>query len=220
MNLFILLICFTIFLFSLYKLSKDDFVFLRKDISIETVFNTAFLCAFSALFFARVFYIYFNPREVFFSVLGFLVFPYFPGLSLIGAVLGGLLFLIPYSTYKKLPLGRFMDFFSISLLISISLGALGTFFIVPQNMRMYVGLEFVLFLLVLSLFLKLSLSFLSRGGLKDGSVGLLFLIFFSAISFGGNLVKFHGLKFDQENLILILLFLISLAFSAFRELKE
>lgn len=220
MDLFILFICFIVFLFVLYKLSKDDFVFLRKDLSVETVFNTAFLCAFSALLFARIFYIYFYPKEIYFSVLGFLVFPYFPGLSLTGAVLGGLLFLVPYSIYKKLPLGRLLDFLSISLLTSICLGTFVTLFIVPQNMRIYIGLEFVLFLLLLGIFLKFILSFLSRGRLKDGSVGLLFLIFFSVISFAGNLIKLNGLKVTPENIVLILILLVSLAVFAFREGKN
>ena len=220
MYLLTLLICLIIFIFTLYRLSRDDFVFLRRDIAIETVFNMAFLCAIIALLFARIFYAIFNPSEILFTVLGFIAFPYFPGFSLVGGILGGLLFLISYGIYKKLPIGRFIDFFSIALLASISLGAFITFFISPQKIKPYIALEFVLFFLLLIVFLKFILPFLSRGRLKDGSIGLLFLMFFSVISLAGNTLKFFAFNINRENVVLVLLFLISLLFFGIRELRN
>jgi len=217
MYLLILLICLICFLFVVYKLSKDDFVFLRKDISIETVFNTIFLCAPFALLLSRIFYIYFNPQAVFFTVLGFIAFPYFPGFSLVGGILGALLFIIIYALYRKLPLGRFIDFFSISLLASICLGAFIVFFGIPFSMKPYIALEFILFSLLLIIFWKFIRPFLSRGSLKDGSIGVLFLMFFSLISLAGNILKFHALRLNQENIVLVMLFLVSLAVFSFRE---
>src|SRR4030042_6733147 len=105
-SIIVLFICFFFFLYILHSISKDDFIIVRKDIPMEQIFNTAFLTAFVSLFFARFFYIIFNPESIPKTFLGFLALPYFPGLYLAGAVLGGGFFAVLYAGYRKLPAGR------------------------------------------------------------------------------------------------------------------
>src|ERR1035437_892356 len=112
----ILLTCFFIFLYLLYYLSRDDFVIVRKDISMERIFNLAFLTAIVSLFFSRLFFVLesFDPK--FSNPLGFLAIPYFPGLSLIGAIAGAEVFIFLYSSFRKLPIGKMLDLFALSFM--------------------------------------------------------------------------------------------------------
>lgn len=118
----VLLFCFFIFLFALYLLTRDDFVFIRKDVSLEKVFNMAFTTFAASILGARILYVILNPSSNFFNPLVFLLFPYFPGLSLVGGVGGGVLFLVFLCKYQKLPMGRLLDFFSISFLSALPMG--------------------------------------------------------------------------------------------------
>src|ERR1035437_128302 len=101
----ILLICFFIFLYLLYYLSRDDFVIVRKDISMERIFNLAFLTLIISLFFSRLFFVLEKMDPKLLNPLGFLAIPYFPGLSLIGGILGAGVIIFLYSRFRKLPTG-------------------------------------------------------------------------------------------------------------------
>src|ERR1035437_7199459 len=105
----IILICFFLFLYFLYYLSRDDFVIVRKDISIEKIFNLAFLTAIVSLFFSRLFFVLERMDQKLLSPLGFLAIPYFPGLSLLGGILGAGIFIFLYSKFRKLPTGKMFD---------------------------------------------------------------------------------------------------------------
>ena len=90
MNFYIIVlsICLFVSLFLIYTLSKEDFILLRKDISMDKLFNFIFLIFIVGLFSSRVIYaIIYSPR-MFLNPLLFLLFPYFPGLSLLGGVVG------------------------------------------------------------------------------------------------------------------------------------
>src|SRR3990167_7392925 len=100
----ILILGLVVFMFSLFMLSHDDFVLLRKNVSMDKVFNIAFITALISLLFSRIFYVASNPEPVFFSPLGFMVFPYFPGLSVVGGVIGSLIYAIILSRNKELPI--------------------------------------------------------------------------------------------------------------------
>ncbi len=216
-----LILCFILFLFVLYSLSKDDFVILRKDISMETIFNTAFMVSLIALLMGRIFFISLHPRPVFFSVLGFLLFPYFPGLSLIGGVLGGVFFLFLYATYKKLPLGKFFDLFSLSFLFALPFGSFFVLLLIQNSLKLYVAIEMILFLVVLLVFVKLILPLSNRGTIRDGSLGLSFISVFSLISIFGLLIKTgRFIYFDPEIAILLIVFASSFLGLIVREIKE
>jgi len=92
----VLIIDFVLFLFRLYHVANDDYVLIKKNKTLEDVFNVAFITALIALLISRFFHVFLNPQPVFLNPLGFLLFPYFPGLSLTGGVIGGSIFLLFY----------------------------------------------------------------------------------------------------------------------------
>ena len=124
--IFILLICLLIFLGSLYLLANDDFVLLRHDVSMERVFDMGLVMSILSLLGARILYVVLNPSASFLNPLVFIMFPYFPGLSLTGALVGALFaFFLFYAKDAKAPRGRLLDFFSISFLATLPPGFLG-----------------------------------------------------------------------------------------------
>ncbi|HET9946943.1 MAG TPA: prolipoprotein diacylglyceryl transferase family protein [Patescibacteria group bacterium] len=112
------LFSFLVFLFIVYKLSKDDFVFLRKNVTLEQVFNTAFFGIFVCLFIARLGFVieHFNWQLinpfVFFSLVSS------PGFSASFGIVGGIVYLLFYTHNKKLPFSRFVDMFAVGLLFT------------------------------------------------------------------------------------------------------
>ena len=211
--IFVIFVCFFVYLFCLYLLSNDDFIFLRKDVSVEKVFNVTLLVCLVSILFSRILYVAMNPNANFLNPLVFLLLPYFPGLSLTGAVVGGAIVSFLLSKKHKIPEGRFFDFLAFSLLASLPIGFLG--FIVlgedKTNYIKFIGLAIVYALLFI-VFLKLFLPLLLKGKFKDGTVGFLFLIFFSVISLINNLIARKGsiFQFDIEAFILISVFIVSL----------
>lgn len=108
------ILSFIIFLFFAYQLGRDDFVFLRKNVSIEQIFNSIFLGFFVAIFTARLAYIAFHPSIKFLNPLVFLALPYFPGLSFLGGVAGLFGFSFAYFYQRKLPSQRLLDMYTVS----------------------------------------------------------------------------------------------------------
>lgn len=205
----VLIICFVIFLFSLYSFSHDDFILLRKDISTEDVFNYAFIAGALSLLFARIFYVLSNPDPAFLNPLVFLIFPYFPGLSLLGGVAGGCLVLLILARKKAFPIGRILDFFSLSFLASMPVGFIG--YMLLSNDRSYLLISQFFFFLLLFLVFVFVLIPRFRTDIKDGMLGLIFLI---AISFNYLIKNFLNRSevFGIENLVSVAILGISIAF--------
>src|SRR5579885_266856 len=120
----ILLICCLIFLYCLFVFAKDDFLLLRKNITLEQLFNVAIIGFLISLFTARVGYVLEHLHPRYLDPLVFIIFPYFPGLSPAGGILGGSLFLWISAKKKKIPLGRFADIVGISFLFAWAIGML------------------------------------------------------------------------------------------------
>lgn len=179
----IILISFFIFLYFLYYLCRDDFVIVRKDIKMEKIFNMAFLTAFVSLFSARFFYVLFNPLPQFLNPLGFLAFPYFPGLSLIGTIIGASVFIYIYASFKKMPIGKMFDLFTLSFIEVLPIGLLGTFILVLGKTTLLFNVIFVMSIFIFLGFMKIIYPFSSKGEIKDGSLSLIFLLFFSFLYF-------------------------------------
>lgn len=176
----VLLFCFIIFLYVLYLLSHDDFVVLRSSASMEKIFNAAFLSGISGLFLSRLVFVISDPSPVFHSFLGFLLFPYFPGLSLIGGLIGGFGFAHLYFKSRNLPFGRLMDFFSMGFLVAYPAGLIGTLILSSQMLLWPFYVSILLAICILGIFIKYVLPRSLGGKLKDGSLSL---IFFSSFSF-------------------------------------
>ncbi len=200
------IICFLIFLYNIYYFSHEDFVITRKDIPMEKIFNIAFLAGFMFLFFSRFFYVLFNPLSHFINLIGFIAYPYLPGLSLIGAMAATPLFLSFYFRTKKLPIGKMLDLFSISFLGVLPLGFLLMFVRQFAKTDLIFNVLFISSFILLIVFKKIIYKFAESGEIKDGSPTLILISIFSLIYF---LVKlFTNLEnfvfFQIENIFLFI----------------
>lgn len=221
----VLLICLFVFLYCVYLLAHDDFIFLRRDVTMERIFNIVFLGSLCSLFFARLFYglftvhqsgAGFTAKNILENPFVFLLFPYFPGLSMLGGVLGAGVFLGFLATRKNLlPLGRLVDFFSIAFLITLPIGFLGYFMFSEESFSaIRAGSLVVAYLMLFAVFLRFLLPQLLNGNLKEGTISFLFLISFSITSLIEKFVSRVGkaFTFTIEDFILIIMLLVSLAF--------
>ncbi len=208
---------FIIFLFCLFVLSKDDFLFLKKNITIDQVFNTAFIAGLVGLFFARIFYVVFNFAPGFLNPFVFLLFPYFPGLSILGAIIGIGLTVFAFSRGGKIPVFHVFDFFSIAFLSAASFGFVlsGMRAVVEKDPQLALKLILPLaYITTFIFFVRFFLHWRRIGELKEGSISLLFFVFFSFFQFTYNFAKATSdvakVTLEVENYLLIPIFLISL----------
>jgi len=216
----VLIITFVLFLYKLYHLANDDQALIKKNISLKEVFNSTLIVFVIGLFSARLFYIIFYPDSIFYSILGFLIFPYFPGLSLTGGILGGILALALYSRFKKFPSLRIFDFYAMALTYVLPFGWL-MYMIFSTNFSTGALVRLVLYILLFVGFNFLLYPKSSRFELKDGSKGLIFLVFFSLISLLTATINSPGIeafKGNKENFVNILILLISSIIFAKQEL--
>lgn len=179
-------------------MASDDYVLIKKNISLEEIFNAAFVCSLFALFFARLFYVIFNFSSNFLNPLVFLILPYFPGLSLIGGILGGCVSLFIYSRRKKFPIKRVFDFFTVAVLFAIPFGLIGYIIfsgLHTQGQFVRLGL-FTLLLIFTNFYLYPKAHSLE---IKDGSLSMIFVIFYSLISLLANSVDNSGFRNFIEN---------------------
>jgi len=205
----ILIICLVLFLFRLYHVANDDYILVKKNISLEEIFNCAFFYGLISLLFARIFYVIFNPSPVLLSPLGFLVFPYYPGLSLIGGFMGGAIALLIYGRWKKFPMGRVFDFFTVSFTFILPFGLIG-YLLLSQDFSIGALVKLIIFTIIAlaaNLYLYPKASSLE---IKDGSISSLFLIFFSLTMLLTYAIDHSGLSnfiSHRENFIYLFLLL-------------
>lgn len=210
----VLLICLFVFLYCVFVLANDDFIFLRRDVTMEKLFNMIFLGSLFSLFFSRLFY-GFSAKNILSNPFVFLLIPYFPGLSLLGGVVGlGVYFL--FLTKRQgdtLPAGRIYDFFSIAFLIALPIGFVGYFLFSEKDMLVLkIIAQAVAYLILFIIFLKFFLPRLLNGKFKEGTITLIFLICFSTVSLISNAFsKINILVFlkNFENIILIMILILS-----------
>lgn len=213
MHLFfiVILVGFFIFLFTLHYLSNDDLIIIRKDMPMEKVFNSAFLAGLVGLLFSRIFYVIIHPEPVFLNPLGFLLFPYFPGLALSGAVIGGFIFLVFYARNQKLPVGRLFDFFSIAILSSLPFGYLGLFLLGGISVIGFI-FSFIAYGILFFAFIKFLLPMSFRNKIKNGSIFAIFLFSFALVAFLTKVLEeYKNINIiNPENFLFLGIFIFSL----------
>lgn len=94
----------------------------------EEIFDGLFLSLFSAIFFSRLFYVIANFSEYGFNPLKFILINGYPGLSLNGAIFGGMVFDYLYFTFKKKEFLELFNYFVGPFFLSLGFGFLGLFF--------------------------------------------------------------------------------------------
>ncbi len=94
----------------------------------EEIFDGLFLSLFSAIFFSRLFYVIANFSEFGFNPLKFILINGYPGFSLNGVFLGGIIFSYLYFFFKKKDFLDLFNYFATSIFLSLGFGFLGIFF--------------------------------------------------------------------------------------------
>ncbi len=214
MNFFIIVLIIGLFisLFSLFLLSRDDLTLLRKDVALDKMFNLFFMDFLVGLFFSRAIFVIFSSPKMFLNPLAFILFPYFPGLSLSGGVVSGILFLVFYCRSNKLPVGRILDFFSLSFMISLPVGYLG-YFALTLGRSIMSAVFSIVYIILAFIFIKYFYQMLLKGSFRDGSLSLIFFSIFAFTSLAGEIVsKFADLLFlrQPESYLYLLLLIFSI----------
>ncbi len=181
MELAILIPALLVFLYSLYRLVKDDYVFIRKGILLEQSYDIAFIILWISLFFSRAFFLLFNyqpGKNIFFQFFSINE----GGFSLLGAIIGGMIAMYFIGRYKKVPLGRLSDFLSLSFLFALPVGFLTSALLVNRSELLFTLLSAVLYFLLILFFVQFLYPRILSRTLKEGMLSILFLLFFSLIS--------------------------------------
>jgi prolipoprotein diacylglyceryltransferase len=201
-----------VFLYALYRLVKDDYVFIRKGISLEQSFDIAFITLWISLFTSRVLYLLFHlyQRENIF-------YDFFTmkkgGFSLTGAVVGGIIAIYLISKYRKVPLGRLCDFLSLSFLYTLPLVFLSNSILVTKDQLLSVFLNAIIYFVLLIFFVQFLYPKILNRTLKEGMLAIVFLLLFSLIALTTSLLttlKNIQSFINPENITLVLLFIFSL----------
>jgi hypothetical protein len=191
MLILILLPLLFIFLYCLYRLIKDDYVFIRRNISLEQSFDIALGVICLSLIISRFFYLFFHAEKSknifvsFFSANS-------SSFSLIGALIGGLFALYLLGKYKRVPLGRMFDFFTLAFSVVLPIGfLLASFFVKDKVLPLHFLTVGVYFLLTV-VFWKFIYPKLINRTIKDGALTNLFFMFFIVVSLLISLVGFFS----------------------------
>lgn len=212
MQFIIVIICLFIFLYSLYILGKDDYVLIRKNISVEQLFDFSFIGLLTGLILAKILAFVLNP-VVGKNLVQQVFSPTGSGVILLGIILGYMIVLYLIGKYRRFPLGRLFDFFALSIISSISFGFLISVFFVNKHEIFYYLIPGFIYLGLQVFFWNFLFMRSSGNKLKDGSLACIFLMFFPLISFV--LTKFYLYRKDAfyliaEDYFLIIVFFISL----------
>lgn len=212
MELLALIPALLIFLFMLYRLVKDDYVFIRKGISLEQAYDISFITLWVSLFFSRFFYFvfHFNPSQnIFIQFFSFKNGQF----SLLGAILGGIIALYIFSKQKRFPLGRISDFFSLSFLYALPVGLLIHALFVSKNELLYLFLNVIIYFVVLLFFAQFLYPKILNRTIKEGLLTNLFLLIFSLITLVTSLLmslKHIQIFLSLQNGVTILLLFLSI----------
>ena len=216
MQFFILILALSLvlFLYKLFHLANDDYVLIKKSIPLKEIFNSALIILLISLLFSRIFYVLFNPDPVFLSPLGFLLFPYFPGLSLTGGVAGAALVSIIYLKVKKYPISRIFDFFTMSFIFVLPIGFTG-YIVLSESFTIASLIRLILYTFLFASFNFYIYPKSLHLDIKEGTKTILFLIFFSLISLLGIAVDNPGTSSfinNKENFLLLIILFVSVLF--------
>lgn len=154
---------------------------MRRNVALEDLFNLAFIALFAGLFFSRLVYVVFNFAPGFLNPLVFFLVPYFPGMSFMGGLAGGVGVVIYFSRKRKWPTKRILDLMAIAFLAGLPIGYVGNLFIMG---RISYFLHFflpVLFFLIFLLMYFLVYPRLIRREIKPAMLGTSTLIIVSFV---------------------------------------
>src|SRR6266550_7453656 len=206
MQLLLFIPTLLVFLYALYRFVKDDYIFIRKGISLEQSFDIAFITLWVGLFFSRSLYLLIQLQKGENIFVDFFSFKN-SGLSLTGAIIGGSVAVYLLSKFKRLPLGRLSDFLSLSFLYALPLLFLANALIVRKNELLFVFLNAIIYFVFLLFFIQFLYPKVMNRTLREGILAILFLFLFTLISLITSLLT--SLKaiqnvINSENILLLI----------------
>lgn len=176
MFVFYLLLFFFVFigLFILYHLSRNDFILMRKNISVTKLFNYAFIHFIFGYISARIIFILDSQQYYYFNPLLFFHFVNYPGVPFFAFVVSSVLIYYLLIRNKEAYL-RVLD------MVFLSMIPLYIFQILSLT---YFYIAFKIILILVSIILLFYLISLTKNyTVKDGSISLILLILFSCYFF-------------------------------------
>jgi len=209
------IIFFSICLFLTYALSRNDFVLLRKNISITQMFDYFFIFSLVSFIFARTFFIVDEKLYFYFYPLNFLHVFKLIGVSIYGFFIGFAILLFTLTLLKRI-VARVSDIFLISLIPMYLL----SFFL--RDYGAYKLIIYVLITIFIISILSLFIKFYNEYRLKDGSISLIIVFLLSLDAFiAGFYVKHESImgifSFSQIFAILAFFVIAGLLFQNQRE---
>jgi len=112
----------------------------------EEIFDGLFVALGGGLFFARLFYVLLNFKEFGLSILKFILINGYPGLSLVGGLLGGFLSLWLFFRVKNINWLETVDYFISPLFLALCIGKIGSFFAgvdVGTETKFFLGIDYL-----------------------------------------------------------------------------
>ena len=94
----------------------------------EDVFDGLFWSLLGGVFIGRLMYVVLNFNDFGFDFLKFILINGYPGISLIGAILGGIFTLFGFFSIRKIDFSEIIDYFISPLFVALAFGKLGSFF--------------------------------------------------------------------------------------------
>ncbi len=175
-------ICYIFFLFFLYRLGKEDFRLIRKNVALEQLFTITLKATLVGFLISRLVYVLFRFNTTYLNPLKFLVIFYFPGLNFLALFIGGYIYIWYVSHRQRLPSGRLIDFYTIAGAGIMPFITLTELFLPGMLLLLQLSIAAVyIFIFLLFRFLLLSRS--NRGEIRDGTLGFLYISVLSTISF-------------------------------------
>lgn len=115
---FLLVMAFLFTTYFVWKFGKEE---LKEDEYMDGFLYASVI----SIITARIVYILFHREEFSFNILRFILVRETPGLSLLGGLLGGFIFLLWYCRQKKIPALHFLDRMSVPVSFSLFLVKIG-----------------------------------------------------------------------------------------------
>lgn len=196
MKILLLIPSFIIFLFTLHKLIKDDHVFLRRNVKVEQVFDIAFVVILIDIVLGQLKYI---PESLYLN----------------NVISVAVVILYLFGKYKKLPLGRLYDFFTLSFLNTLPFIFFVNSFFSNKNQKIYFISGTIFYIFVSLFFLRSLFRKLTNRSLKEGNITIYFLIIYSTFTLIYSILislATHVEFVTTENLYILLQFFFSLIF--------
>lgn len=209
MQFLIALFCFFILFYTLYILGKDDYVLIRKNLSLEQLFDFVFVGIFAGIILGEVLLIIFNISIREGDFISRIFSPMGAGFFLTGVVLGCIFVIYLLGKYRNLPMGRLFDFFSLAFLSALPAGYLLSVLLVEKSDIIYYVIPGLFYLIAQVFFWRFLLPRIMSGKLREGSLCSLFILTFSIVSlFDSIFYKFmhSSIRIDAKELILVSLF--------------